>query len=265
VTHPRTLSTALLLASFALLAGPGSASAQESAGGATLLTYLEDGGPVMYVILFLSLVGTVIFLERMFGLYVVRRLAARSLTERVVEAVEARSFRKALDLCQVRSSHPLLAVFRAGILRADRREKEIERAMEKEMIASLPSLNRRLDLLGLLANSATLVGLLGTIFGLIAAFNSISVASAAERQEALASGISQAMYTTAFGISVAVPLLFFHHFLSRRQEEILTEVEDGATALLVALSGRVEEPPQGVAPEAVEADAEAPQMSPSVA
>jgi hypothetical protein len=89
VTHPRTLSTALLLASFALLAGPGSASAQESAGGATLLTYLEDGGPVMYVILFLSLVGTVIFLERMFGLYVVRRLAARSLTERVVEAVEA--------------------------------------------------------------------------------------------------------------------------------------------------------------------------------
>lgn len=72
--------------------------------------------------------------------------------------------------------------------------------------------------MALLANSATL---LGTIFGLISAFASISMASAAARQDALAAGISTAMYTTAFGISVAVPLLVFHHILSNRSEKIL--------------------------------------------
>jgi biopolymer transport protein ExbB/TolQ len=82
---------------------------------------------------------------------------------------------------------------------------------------------------------------LGTIFGLIAAFSSVAAASAAARQEALAAGISQAMYTTAFGISVAVPLLFFHHVLSKRMEKILIETEGGASALLVALTGVVRE------------------------
>jgi biopolymer transport protein ExbB len=83
--------------------------------------------------------------------------------------------------------------------------------------------------------------LLGTIFGLITAFNSVAAATAAERQAALAAGISQAMYTTAFGISVAVPLLFFHHFLSKRTEAIIHQVEQGASALLVALAGRSED------------------------
>ena len=107
------------------------------------------------------------------------------------------------------------------------------------MLAALPSLQKRVAIMGLLANIATLLGLLGTIFGLIAAFTSVSQASAAERQEALAAGISQAMYTTAFGISVAIPLLFFHHVLSKRSEKILVEVEGGATSVLVALTGRV--------------------------
>ncbi|MGF1465124.1 MAG: MotA/TolQ/ExbB proton channel family protein [Sandaracinaceae bacterium] len=238
------VSTAVVLPFAAWAQEGGEASA--AASSSSIFSYFDDGGPVMYVILALSIIGWVVFIERAFDLYILRRLAARGLIDKVVAAVEARSYRRALDLCQVRSAHPLLKVFRAGILRADRREKEIERAMEKEMLAALPALSRRLDLLALLANSATLVGLLGTIFGLIAAFNSISVASAAARQEALASGISQAMYTTAFGISVAVPLLFFHHFIARRQEAIVMEVEDGATALLVALSGETTEPEEGI-------------------
>ncbi len=105
------------------------------------------------------------------------------------------------------------------------------------MLEALPVLNKRINLLSFLANSCTLLGLLGTIFGLIAAFSSVSAASAAERQTALADGISQAMYTTAFGIVVAVPLLFFHHLLTQRQEDIINEMESGATSLLVSLTG----------------------------
>ena len=229
------------LGSLVLGATPHAASAQESTSG-VIFEYFDDGGPVMWVILALSIVGLVFFLERCFDLYVMRRLASGAFIDKVLAAVEARRYRKALDLCNVRSRHPLVKVFRAGIVRADRREKEIERAMEREMLGALPKLQKRLGFISLLANSATLVGLLGTIFGLITAFNSISVASAAQRQEALAAGISQAMYTTAFGIAVAVPLLFFHHFLAKRMENIVMEVENGATSLLVALGGDVRTP-----------------------
>jgi len=203
--------------------------------------YLDDGGTVMYVILLISIIGTAIFLERAFDLYVRKRLATDAFMAEVLQHVEARRFRQALDLCNVPSSHPLIPAIKAGVLRANRREKEVERAMEKEMLKAIPNLQKRVAIMGLLANTATLTGLLGTIFGLITAFNSVAAASAAERQTALAAGISQAMYTTAFGISVAVPMLFFHHFLSKRMEQIIHQVEQGASALLVALSGRGED------------------------
>lgn len=211
--------------------------ADDGAGGSVLLEYLDAGGWMMYVILAMSFLGVVFFVERGFSLYVMRRLNARKFIATLVGHIEQKRFRQALDSCQVSSKHPLVAVTKAGVLRANRREKEIERAMENEMLAAIPQVQKRVALMALLANVATLLGLLGTIFGLIAAFASVASASAAERQEALAAGISQAMYTTAFGISVAVPLLFFHHMLSKRMEQILLEVEGGATALLVALTG----------------------------
>ncbi|MDF1562014.1 MAG: MotA/TolQ/ExbB proton channel family protein [Deltaproteobacteria bacterium] len=207
----------------------------------TILEYLSRGGWMMYVILIVSILGTTVFAERAFNLFLLRKLDIRRFMATVVGHVEARRFRQAVDACSVNTRHPVVDVVRAGLLRANRREKEIERAMEKEMIGALPHLQKRVGLLGLLANTATLLGLLGTIFGLIAAFASVAAASAAERQTALADGISQAMYTTAFGIVVAVPLLFFHHFLSERSEKIVLEVEDGASQLMVALTGTVRE------------------------
>lgn len=203
--------------------------------------YLSAGGWMMYVILCVSIIGTLMFLERCYGLFVQRRLNARAFIKQVINHVENRRFREALDMCEISSKHPLANVMKAGVLRANRRDKEIEQAMENEMLAALPDVQKRVAIMGLMANIATLLGLLGTIFGLIAAFSSVAAASAAARQEALAAGISQAMYTTAFGISVAVPLLFFHHVLSQRMEKILMETEGGASALLVALTGVVRE------------------------
>ncbi len=206
-------------------------------GGNVLLQYLEDGGWMMYVILTVSLFGTAMFLERVFNLYLLRRLNSRAFIARIVSNIENRRFREAIDATEASSKHPLVAVAKAGLIRSNRREKEIERAMENEMLAAISGLQARVTIMAVLANIATLLGLLGTIFGLIAAFSSVAAASAAERQEALAAGISQAMYTTAFGISVAVPLLLFHHFLSKRVETILMEMESGASSILVALAG----------------------------
>lgn len=239
-------ATALLgtAAFLAALAAPLRAFAQEeaesggdapSAGGSVVFDYLADGGPVMYVILLLSVLGTAIFAIRAVDLYLVRRLGARSFMAKVLGHVEKGALDRALAACNVKTKHPLVEVVRTGVLAANQREKDVERAIEDVMLKNIDPLSKMIGLMALLANTATLLGLLGTIFGLIAAFNSVAAASAAERQQALADGISQAMYTTAFGIAVAVPLLFFHHFLSRRQEVIMTEMESGATATLVAL------------------------------
>lgn len=203
--------------------------------------YLDKGGWMMYVLLAISIVGTVIFLERFFALYVRQRLAATRFEKMVLAHVEARRYRQALDACNAAGKHPLVPVFRSGILRANRSAREIEKAMEKEMLHALPNLTKRIGFLALLANSATLLGLLGTILGLISAFQSVGAASAAQRQQALADGISTAMYTTFFGIAVAVPVLFMHHFIQRRSENMVMEVEGGATSLLVALTGPVRE------------------------
>ncbi len=222
-----------------LLAQAGEVAADEAQN--PVLKFLSDGGEMMYVIATVSLVGTLLFLERAFNLYLVRRLNARALTAKVVDHINHRRVREALDACEIQTKHPLSRVLKAGLLRSNRREKEIERAMEDQMLASINDVTKRVDLMSLFANVATLLGLLGTIVGLISAFNSLVNASAAEKQQKLAEGIGQAMYTTAFGVSVAIPLLFFHHMLARRSETILVEVESGATSLLVALAGQADQ------------------------
>lgn len=221
------------------------AQAEGEEGGNIVAQYLSDGGWMMYVILAMSIVGLIVFLERSFDLFIMKRLNTKAFISKIITNLEHKRFRQALDECQRKTRHPLVSVMKAGLLRANRREKEIERAMEDQMLSALPVLQKRIALMALLANIATLLGLLGTIFGLISAFTSVSAASAAERQTALASGISQAMYTTAFGISVAVPLLFFHHILSKRMEMIILQVEGGAVSLMVALTGVAREGGKG--------------------
>ena len=109
---------------------------------------------------------------------------------------------------------------------------------EPEVLHALPRLQRGVDFLGLLGNSSTLLGLLGTIFGLIQAFSGVSAANAAARQQVLAEGISMAMYTTAFGLIVAIPILYAHTIISGRADRMVIQLEEGATALMGALGNR---------------------------
>lgn len=203
----------------------------------SVIEWMNDGGPIMWVIAAVSVIGWVIFAERVWVLYVSHRLDTSSFIDRVVSLVKRRRFREALDACNVKTRHPLMRVMRAGLVRADRKAAEIERGMEKEMLDGLSRVNKRIAILAVLANAATLLGLLGTIFGLIDAFNAAQIADQVSRQAELTGGISVAMYTTALGVTVALPLLFFHHFASQRAEAINTDIERGASSLLVALGG----------------------------
>ena len=139
---------------------------------------LNSGGWMMYVILGVSVVALAISLDRFILLFVRSKLNVTQLLGRVVRSVESRDFTQAIETCNIRTKHPLPVILKAGLSKANRREKEIERAMEEEMLRALPAINRGVGFLGLLGNSATLLGLLGTIFGLIRAFSGVSAASA---------------------------------------------------------------------------------------
>ena len=200
---------------------------------------LSTGGWMMYVIFGVSIIALAITIDRVIMLYIRSRLNVPQLLGKIIRAIESNDFVKAIEICNIRTKHPLPRILKAGLSKSNRREKEIERAMEEEMLHSLPSIQRGLGFLGLLGNVATLLGLLGTIFGLITAFSGVSAASATERQKVLAEGISVAMFTTAFGLIVAVPILFAHQMISGRVEKLLIQQEEGATSLLVALASKL--------------------------
>lgn len=198
---------------------------------------MSRGGPMMWVLLSISVVGTAISLERILALFGAAMLNSDKFLRRVLSLVEEGQLAQALEACNVRSRHPLPRVLKAGLSKANRREKEVEKAMEAQLLNALPQMQRGISFLGLLGNVSTLLGLLGTIFGLIQAFEGVSAASAAQRQQVLADGISVAMYTTAFGLIVAVPILFAHTIISSRMEKILIQAEEGAVSLLGTLGG----------------------------
>ena len=200
---------------------------------------LSSGGWMMYVILGVSVVALAITIDRVLMLFIRAKLNVTAFLGQIVRSVETNDYAKAIETCNIKTKHPLPRILKAGLSKSNRREKEIERAMEEEMLRALPSINRGVGFLGLLGNTATLLGLLGTIFGLIKAFSGVSAASASARQQVLAEGISIAMYTTAFGLIVAVPILFAHQLITGRIEKLLIQLEEGATALLVALAGRL--------------------------
>ena len=216
---------------------PAPAAAKKDDGG--LLQMMNDGGPMMWVIFMVSMLGLIIFLERGNTLYRGMSLSFKSFRDELANAAKGGGDQRYLDAVKLTkrgSGHPLCEVAQIALMKAanQRPRQEIETAIEDKMLASLPVLNKRIGLLSFLANSSTLLGLLGTIFGLIAAFAAFGDPNvpSALKQARLTDGISQAMYTTAAGIVAAVPLLFFHHLLSERQEEIMNEMEAGATNLM---------------------------------
>jgi biopolymer transport protein ExbB len=208
-----------------------------------IVELINRGGWMMWVILGISVVALAISLDRVLLLYIRSRLDVGGFLTKIKGFIEAGDYAQAMEVCNIRSKHPLPLVLKAGLSKANRREKEIERAMETEMLRALPRVQRGVGFLGLLGNTATLLGLLGTIFGLIKAFSGVSAASASARQQVLAEGISMAMYTTAFGLIVAVPILFAHQLISGRMDNVLIQLEEGASDLLGSLAGRLKGAP----------------------
>jgi len=197
---------------------------------------LAKGGVFMLPILMVSIAALALILERVYTLWLRYRLDEEGFVKGLMHALDEQDFAGAIEECARAEKNPLSRVLRAGLLKVHRSDKEIERAMEEEMLRTAPTIRKRIGYLATLGNVATLLGLLGTIFGLIQAFEGVSVADPATKQEILARGISVAMLTTAFGLIVAIPCLLSHAFLQSKAIQMIEGLEEKAFTLFNKIS-----------------------------
>jgi biopolymer transport protein ExbB/TolQ len=138
---------------------------------------------------------------------------------------------RAVKLCDAAPNAALSKVVRAGLARASRGEQEVARALEEAVLEATPAISKRIAPLWSLANIATLIGLTGTIVGLIGTFKSLGAASPEMKAVMLSKGISEAMNNTAFALSIAVVCIVAHLLLSSKAKQMVEEIEYNALRL----------------------------------
>jgi biopolymer transport protein ExbB len=192
----------------------------------------------MWPLLILSLLGFIFIIERGITYYRVKGQSAEIFT-RVREALLASDLRSAIEICES-YDHPVAATLKSGLLRYGKSHEEIERAMQVVALHEIARLERNLWILATVANIAPLFGFLGTVTGMIAAFEALAEVGLGNPR-AVASGISQALITTATGLTIALPVQYaFNHYTNRVNSYSL-DMETSAAVLLETFN-ELEEP-----------------------
>lgn len=188
-----------------------------------VLDALVAGGLLMLPILGCSLVATVIIIERLWSLRI-SRIAPSGLGQQVCELINQGQ----VNLYWLESHSPLGALLAAGLRNARLGHDQVRARLQEAASAVIHDMERYLSPLGTIASITPLIGLLGTVVGMIKVFAVIVSANGVERTADLAGGISQALVTTAAGLTVAIPALMFHRYFQRRVEEITVRMEEQA-------------------------------------
>ncbi len=201
---------------------------------------IKAGGPVMWPIILCSIGAAAIVLERLWSLQL-GRVIPRELTEKVWRLVETGQLTdKHVDA--LRQNSALGRVLAAGLANRHRPREIIKEAIEDTGRPVAHDLERFLNVLGAIAGVSPLLGLLGTVTGIIAAFNAITAAGVGDPR-VLSGGIGQALITTAAGLIVAIPSLMGYRFLRGRVDALVIEMEKEALKLVQYLdAARVEDP-----------------------
>lgn len=197
----------------------------------------QQGGFSMWLIAVTLAVSVAFMLERMIKLAQANVDGAAFMFE-IQKYILANDLDGAIRLCNGAGHAALPRVIKAGLQRASRDQEQIQNAIDAASLEVIPKLERRLPYLSLIANIATLLGLLGTISGLIKSFAAVALADPAQRQAILAAGISEAMNATAFGLVTAILTMVVHSVLSSKASKIIEEVDEYGVKLLDLLSAR---------------------------
>ncbi|HKX58275.1 MAG TPA: MotA/TolQ/ExbB proton channel family protein [Steroidobacteraceae bacterium] len=204
----------------------------------TIVNFFVQGGAFMYPILVVAAVGAAIAVERYVTL---KRTGARNRAAwaQVEPLLMRGEFDKAREMTS-KGDTTIARLLSIGLALQGtvRRRDDVEKAMEESMMESIPQLQKRTHYLATFANLATLLGLLGTVSGLIHAFAAVATVNPAEKANLLSASISEAMNCTAFGLVTAVPLLFLHALLQTKTTELIDGIETASVKFLNALAAR---------------------------
>ncbi len=202
----------------------------------TAIGFFQNGGPFMYPIGLVLVIGLAVALERFIFLTVARGSNRRAF-DRMLPLLKKKDFNGVVEVARS-SQAPVGRIIAAGLARMQQtpRREEIEYAMEEGVMEAVPRLEKRTPYIATLANIATLLGLLGTIMGLIAAFTAVAEADPSEKATLLSQSISVAMNTTAFGLMAAIPLLLLHTAIQNKTNEIIDSLEMAGVKCLNILS-----------------------------
>lgn len=201
----------------------------------------------MFAILAAQIVSIAIIIERSVALYMNRQINQKDISKTLAEDIRTGNIEKALKKAEAfGKSQPIGVVAAAGIQAAlDMGGKEeIQAKMDEVLLEENTRVEKRIGFLAMFANVATLVGLLGTITGLIKSFGGIATANAVEKAQILSQGISLAMNTTAYGLLVAVPALIMYSVLQNRATRLTEDLNKAAMNLFIQLSYNYESVPQ---------------------
>jgi biopolymer transport protein ExbB len=191
----------------------------------SMVKFFVSGGAFMYPILIVFAIGIAIAIERYVTLTLIRR-KNEGMWNKLQPALSSGDFERAREMTS-KDDSTVSRLLGMGLARqgAVKRREDIEIAMEESMMEIIPQLEKRTSYVALGASIATLLGLLGTIIGLIQAFTAVANANPAEKADLLSASISVAMNTTAFGLIAAIPLLVTHSVLTAKTGQIVDSLE----------------------------------------
>lgn len=197
----------------------------------------------MWVLLVMAVFMIAIAIERIYYIMVRSNVNAPKFMTEIRKLVKAGDYDNALALCKSAKNKALPMVVLAGIKKMSEAEtvefRAIQNSVDEGTLEVLPKLQERTGYLAMIANVATLIGLMGTIYGLIAAFKSVSAPGidATEKSRMLAAGISVAMNTTLTGLMIAVPAILIYTFIHNKTSKIIDEIDEHTVKLINLMTG----------------------------
>lgn len=186
--------------------------------------FLQKGGFFMYINLLCSVVTIAIIVDRAIFFLAKASVNAKAFLEQIRKLVLANNVDRAVKLCSATGA-PVAQVAKAALQRVHRGELAVAQAIEETLVDVTPLLKKRVQVLWSVANIATLIGLLGTVAGLIKAFGAVAAAKPEERTAILSEGISEALNNTAMGLSIAVTCIIAHAFFSAASKKQVSDLE----------------------------------------
>jgi len=204
-----------------------------------MFNLIIKGGPVMYPIILCSIIALAIVIERIYHLHRAK-IDTRKFMDEVATVLRRNKIMEAIDMCEA-TSGPIAHILKAGILKHDRPRQEIKESIEEAGLYEIPRMEKNLTALSTIAHISPLLGLLGTVVGMIGCFQVIQEKSTSLNPVSpgdLAGGIWQALVTTVAGLAVAIPTYVAYNYLVSRVNHLMLDMERSATDLINILTQR---------------------------